>query len=140
MNHLPDLARWWSSERRIASALAAKVIPRFPNKKAALKLVFATMIRAANRWCRISFSDLERHQLKLLRAELGLDPWMQSVAALVPSLFPSHSRSFADVRLLPREFSDAGRGRCRLSTNSYRSPENRKVGASTTARLATEDR
>jgi hypothetical protein len=36
--------------------------------------VFATMIRAADRWCRVSISDLERHQLTLLRAELGLDP------------------------------------------------------------------
>lgn len=51
-----------------------KVIPRFPNEKAALKLVFATIIRAADRWCRVSISDLERHQLTLLRAELGLDP------------------------------------------------------------------
>jgi hypothetical protein len=32
------------------------------------------MIRAAERWCRVSISDLERHQLKLLRADLGLDP------------------------------------------------------------------
>jgi hypothetical protein len=39
-----------------------------------MKLVFATMIRAAERWCRVSISDLERHQLKLLRADLGLDP------------------------------------------------------------------
>ena len=39
-----------------------------------MKLVFATMIRATERWCRVSISDLERHQLKLLRAELGLDP------------------------------------------------------------------
>jgi len=39
-----------------------------------MKLVFATMIRAADRWCRVSISDLEHHQLKLLRAELGLDP------------------------------------------------------------------
>jgi transposase-like protein len=51
-----------------------KVIPRFPDKKAAMKLVFATLIRAADRWCRVSISDLERHQLTLLRAELGLDP------------------------------------------------------------------
>jgi hypothetical protein len=36
--------------------------------------VLATVIRAADRWCRVSISDLERHQLKLLRAELGLDP------------------------------------------------------------------
>jgi hypothetical protein len=39
-----------------------------------MKLVFATMIRAAQRWCRVSISDLERHQLRLLRTELGIDP------------------------------------------------------------------
>ncbi len=39
-----------------------------------MELVFATMIRAAERWCRVSISDIERHQLKLLRADLGLDP------------------------------------------------------------------
>jgi hypothetical protein len=43
-------------------------------RKAALKMVFATMIHAAERWCRVSVTDLERHRLKLLRAELGLDP------------------------------------------------------------------
>jgi hypothetical protein len=32
------------------------------------------MILAAERWCRVSINDLERHQLKLLRAEFGLDP------------------------------------------------------------------
>ena len=51
-----------------------KVIGRFNDEKSAMKLVFATMIRAAERWCRVSISDLERHQLNLLRAELGLDP------------------------------------------------------------------
>jgi transposase-like protein len=51
-----------------------KVIPRFSDEKAAMKLVFATLIRAADRWCRVSVSDLERHQLTLLRTELGLDP------------------------------------------------------------------
>jgi putative transposase len=51
-----------------------KVIPRLMDERAAMKLVFATMIRTADRWCRVSISDLERHQLRLLRAELGLDP------------------------------------------------------------------
>jgi putative transposase len=51
-----------------------KVIGRFSDEKSAMKLVFATMIRAADRWCRVSITDLERHQLKLLRSELGLDP------------------------------------------------------------------
>jgi putative transposase len=51
-----------------------KVVGRFNDERSAMKLVFATMIRAADRWCRVSISDLERHQLRLLRAELGLDP------------------------------------------------------------------
>ena len=51
-----------------------KVIGRFGDEHAAMKLVFATMSRAAERWCRVSISDLERHQLKLLRADLGIDP------------------------------------------------------------------
>lgn len=61
--------RSFEEERR-----RTKVIPRLVEEKAAMKLVFATMIRAAGRWARVSVSDLERHQLKLLRAELGLDP------------------------------------------------------------------
>jgi putative transposase len=61
--------RSFAEERR-----RTKVIPRLRDEKAALKLAFATMIRAAQRWCRISVNDLERHQLALLRAELGLDP------------------------------------------------------------------
>jgi len=32
------------------------------------------MIRSAERWCRVSVNDIKRHQLRLLRAELGLDP------------------------------------------------------------------
>ncbi|MCA1695887.1 MAG: IS256 family transposase [Actinobacteria bacterium] len=51
-----------------------KVIPRLSDEKTTMKLVFATMIRTADRWCRVSVTDLERHQLRLLRAELGLDP------------------------------------------------------------------
>jgi transposase-like protein len=61
--------RSFAEERR-----RMKVIPRPTDEKAALKLVYATMIRAAERWCRVSISDLERHQLTLLRAEFGLDP------------------------------------------------------------------
>jgi hypothetical protein len=58
-----------SKERR-----RTKVIPRLSDEKAALELAASTMIRAAQRWCRVSVNDLERHQLALLRAELGLDP------------------------------------------------------------------
>jgi len=51
-----------------------KVIPRLLDEKTAMKLVFATLIRTAQRWSRIAVSDLERHQLRLLRQELGIDP------------------------------------------------------------------
>jgi putative transposase len=61
--------RSFEEERR-----RTKVIPRLMSERSAMKLVFATMIRAAEHWCRVSITDLERHQLKLLRAELGLDP------------------------------------------------------------------
>jgi hypothetical protein len=44
------------------------------SEKATMKLAFATMIRTADRWCRVSVNDIESHQLRLLRAELGLDP------------------------------------------------------------------
>jgi putative transposase len=61
--------RRFEEERR-----RTKVIPRLMSEKATMKLAFATMIRTAQRWCRVSINDLERHQLKLLRVELGLDP------------------------------------------------------------------
>jgi putative transposase len=61
--------RSFEEERR-----RTKVIPRLMSEKSTMKLAFATMIRSAERWCRVSVSDLERHQLKLLRTELGLDP------------------------------------------------------------------
>lgn len=52
----------------------SKVIPRFMEEKSAMKLVFATLIRASERWSRVSVSELERKQLGLLRQELGIDP------------------------------------------------------------------
>jgi putative transposase len=61
--------RSFEEERR-----RTKVIPRLMSEKATMKLAFATMIRASEHWCRVSINDIERHQLKLLRAELGLDP------------------------------------------------------------------
>ncbi len=52
----------------------SKVIPRLGDERSAMKLVFATLIRCADRWCRVSISDIERHELQLLRVELGIDP------------------------------------------------------------------
>ncbi len=63
------IERSFEEERR-----RTKVIPRLLDEKSAMKLVFATLIRASDRWSRISVSELERQQLILLRRELGLDP------------------------------------------------------------------
>jgi hypothetical protein len=50
------------------------VIPRFTDERSAMKLVFAALIRCSQRWSRVSITDLERHHLRLLRAELRIDP------------------------------------------------------------------
>lgn len=63
------LERSFLEERR-----RSKVIPRFTDEKSAMKLVFATLVRVSERWSRVSVSELERQQLKLLRRELGIDP------------------------------------------------------------------
>jgi putative transposase len=63
------LERSFLEERR-----RTKVIPRLMDEKSAMKLVFATLIRVSERWSRVSVSELERKQLRLLRRELGIDP------------------------------------------------------------------
>lgn len=61
--------RGFEEERR-----RTKVIPRLMSEQATMQLAFATTIRAAEHWCRVSVNDIERHQLKLLRIQLGIDP------------------------------------------------------------------
>jgi transposase-like protein len=51
-----------------------KVVTCFTSERSMMKLAFATMIRSAERWCRVSVNDIERQQLKMLRAEVVLDP------------------------------------------------------------------
>ena len=63
------IERSFPEERR-----RSKVIPRFMEGKGAMKLVFATLTRASERWSRVSVSELERKQLGLLRRELGIEP------------------------------------------------------------------
>jgi putative transposase len=63
------LERTFEEERR-----RSKVIPRFGDEKSAMKLVFATLMRVSDRWNRVSVSEIERQQLRLLRQQLGIDP------------------------------------------------------------------
>ncbi len=51
-----------------------KVIPRFFDERSCLKLVFATLQRASQRWQRVRITELEQKQLIVLRQSLGLDP------------------------------------------------------------------
>ncbi|MGD9405852.1 MAG: hypothetical protein PVH95_11945, partial [Anaerolineae bacterium] len=51
-----------------------RTIPRFFSEKSCLKLAFATLWRASQRWQGVRMSGIERQQLKLLRRELGLQP------------------------------------------------------------------
>ena len=63
------LERSFLEERR-----RTRTIPRFFSEKSCLKLVFATLWRASQRWQGVRMSEMERQQLKLLRRELGLPP------------------------------------------------------------------
>ena len=51
-----------------------KIIPRFFTEKSCLKLVHATLIRAADNWQRVGITATERAQLKLLYQELEIQP------------------------------------------------------------------
>lgn len=51
--------RGFEEERR-----RSKVIPKFRTEKECLKLVFATLWRASQRWLKVKFSDIERRQLE----------------------------------------------------------------------------
>ena len=51
--------RAFEEERR-----RSKVIPKFRTEKECLKLVFATLWRASQRWLKVKFTDLERRQLE----------------------------------------------------------------------------
>jgi putative transposase len=59
------LERLFGEERR-----RTKVIPHAFGERAVLKLMYAALIRAGERWRGIRFSDFERRQLKAIRDEL----------------------------------------------------------------------
>jgi transposase-like protein len=60
------LERSFLEERR-----RTRTIPRFFSEKSCLKLVFATLWRASQRWQSVKMTEIERQQLRLLRRELG---------------------------------------------------------------------
>lgn len=60
-----------------------KIIPGFFGEKAALKLVFAVLGRAARRWSRINFTELELKQIELIRQQLNIQANPPSGEAVV---------------------------------------------------------
>jgi putative transposase len=51
-----------------------KTIPRFWDEKSGLKLVFATLMHASERWQTVRMSEVELAMLRQLRRQLGLEP------------------------------------------------------------------
>jgi transposase-like protein len=51
-----------------------KTIPRFWDEKSCLKLVFASLMQASQRWQNVKMGEVELTMLKHLRQELGLEP------------------------------------------------------------------
>lgn len=51
-----------------------KTIPRFWDEKSCLKLSFAALMQASERWQNVRMGDVEIAMLKQLRRELGLEP------------------------------------------------------------------
>lgn len=62
------IERSFEEERR-----RTKVIPRFFDEKSCLKLAFATLWRASQRWRKVTFGEFEQRQIKRLRITLGID-------------------------------------------------------------------
>ena len=61
------IERSFEEERR-----RTKILPRFWSEHSGLKLIFAVLWRASARWPRVHITSLERKQLELVRAQLGL--------------------------------------------------------------------
>jgi transposase-like protein len=62
------LERLFGEERR-----RTKVIPHAFGERAVLKLMFASLIRAAERWRGLKFTEFERRQMKAIKDELDHD-------------------------------------------------------------------
>ena len=60
------IERSFEEERR-----RTKIIQRVFNERSCLKLVYAPLVRASQRWQRIRITDTERAQLQRLRQHLG---------------------------------------------------------------------
>ena len=72
-----------------------KIIPRFFDERSCLKLVYATLVRASQRWQRIHITDVERAFLTRLRQHLGLPLRRESVLMKRTAVKPFKKRLVA---------------------------------------------
>ncbi len=79
------LERLFLEERR-----RLKIIPNAFGEKAVLKLMFAAMTRAAERWKAIKITDFERRQMAAVRQELDHDYEARNGLASKPSADATH--------------------------------------------------
>ena len=81
------LERLFGEERR-----RTKVIPHAFGERAILKLMYAALIRAAERWRGIRIGEFERRQLRAIRDELNKDFAARTAPAMAPTLTASPTR------------------------------------------------
>jgi len=81
------LERLFGEERR-----RTKVIPHAFGERAILKLMYAALIRAAERWRGIRIGEFERRQLRAIGDELNKDFAARTAPAMAPTLTASPTR------------------------------------------------
>ena len=81
------LERLFGEERR-----RTKLIPHAFGERAILKLMYAALIRAAERWRGIRIGEFERRQLRAIRDELNKDFAARTAPAMAPTLTASPTR------------------------------------------------
>lgn len=81
------LERLFGEERR-----RTKVIPHAFGERAVLKLMYAALIRAAERWRGLKMTEFEQRQLKAIRDELDSAHAQRTAPAVSPTLTASPTR------------------------------------------------
>ncbi len=87
------LERLFGEERR-----RTKVIPHAFGERAVLKLMYAALIRAAERWRGLKITEFERRQLKAFRDELDAAHAERTAPAVSPTLTASPTRLSSKLR------------------------------------------
>ncbi len=94
------LERLFGEERR-----RTKIIPHAFGERAVLKLMYAALIRAAERWRGIRTTEFERRQLKAIHNELDCAHAERTAPAARSIITPPQSRLSSKNRTRPSRVS-----------------------------------